>query len=122
MTHRHAFEAFNRTLQDIMKEVDPALEKVPFGGKVIVFGGDFRQILPIIVKGSREDIVQACFKRSTLWNDVTALKLTINMRLANANCSDVQEQREYANWILLEVPFRHRKHFDLVNVHPNNAD
>lgn len=100
MTHRHALEAFNRTLQDLMKSVDPALEKVPFGGKVIVFGGDFRQVLPVVVKGSREDIVQACFKKSVLWNSVTVLRLSINMRLANLDCSDAEEQKEYADWIL----------------------
>ena len=41
MTHRHAFEAVDRTLRDLMKVVDPLLEEKPFGGKVIVFGGDF---------------------------------------------------------------------------------
>jgi hypothetical protein len=60
MTNRHAFEAVDRTLKDIMKAVDPLLEEKPFGGKVIVFGGDFRQILPVIVRGSREDIIGAC--------------------------------------------------------------
>ncbi|WVZ82868.1 hypothetical protein U9M48_030078 [Paspalum notatum var. saurae] len=29
----------------------------PFGGKTIVFGGDFRQVLPVIRKGSRAQIV-----------------------------------------------------------------
>ncbi len=57
MTHRHAFEAVDRTLRDLMKAVDPLLEEKPFGGKVVVFGGDFCQILPVIVKGGREDIV-----------------------------------------------------------------
>jgi len=32
---------------------------VAFGGMTIVFEGDFRQILPVIVKGSREQIVGA---------------------------------------------------------------
>jgi len=43
MMHRHAFEALDRTLRDLMKVKDPALEDTPFGGKIIVFGGDFRQ-------------------------------------------------------------------------------
>jgi len=33
-----------------------------FCGKVIVFGGDFRQILPVIPRGSRSDIVHANIK------------------------------------------------------------
>ncbi|PKY59699.1 hypothetical protein RhiirA4_482673 [Rhizophagus irregularis] len=35
MTHRHAFEAVDRTLRDLMKAVDHSLEEKPFGGKVI---------------------------------------------------------------------------------------
>ena len=38
MTHRHCFEAVDRTLQDIR---DCAL---PFGGLCVVLGGDFRQV------------------------------------------------------------------------------
>ena len=60
MTHRYAFEAVDRTFKDLMKAVDPSLEEKPFGGKVIVFGGDFRQILPVVIKGRREDIVGSC--------------------------------------------------------------
>ena len=29
-----------------MKTVDPKFEHVPFGGKLIIFSGDFRQKLP----------------------------------------------------------------------------
>jgi ATP-dependent DNA helicase PIF1 len=30
---------------------------LPFGGKTIVFGGDFRQVLPVVCKGSRAQVV-----------------------------------------------------------------
>jgi ATP-dependent DNA helicase PIF1 len=101
MIHRHAFEAVDRTLRDIMKAVDPLLEKEPFGGKVIVFGGDFRQILPVVIKGGREDIVGSCLKRSILWRHVKIMKLKINMRLLrNANDPDAFEQREFSEWLL----------------------
>jgi len=33
-----------------MKNVDDVNNDRPFGGKVVVLGGDFRQILPIIKK------------------------------------------------------------------------
>jgi hypothetical protein len=41
MMNRYAFEALDRTLRDIMKAVNPNLEEKPFGGKVVLFGGDF---------------------------------------------------------------------------------
>jgi len=49
MAHRHAIEAVDRTLQDLMNNT------LPFGGKVVVLSGDFRQILPVVfwrVKGT----------------------------------------------------------------------
>src|SRR5207248_7873969 len=81
MTYRHTFEAVDRTLRDLMKAVDPLLEEKPFEGKVVVFGGDFCQILPVVIKGSREDIVESCLQRSILWTHVKLIKLKINMRL-----------------------------------------
>lgn len=30
-----------------------------FGGKVVIFGGDFRKILPVVLRGTRFDIVHA---------------------------------------------------------------
>jgi ATP-dependent DNA helicase PIF1 len=54
MMHQHAFMAVNATLQDIMGEVDPSFGDLLFGGKVAVLGGDFRQILPVVVKGPRQ--------------------------------------------------------------------
>ncbi|KAL6207830.1 hypothetical protein ACLB2K_018783 [Fragaria x ananassa] len=44
MMHKCAFEALNETLKDITKI------NLPFGGKVIIFGGDFRQIPPVVPK------------------------------------------------------------------------
>ncbi|XP_057442788.1 uncharacterized protein LOC130734412 [Lotus japonicus] len=51
MVSRYAFEALDRTFRDIMRfKIEGGSEK-PFGGKVVVLGGDFRQILPVIPKG-----------------------------------------------------------------------
>jgi hypothetical protein len=33
-----------------MREVDPRNADLLFGGKIVVFGGDFRQILPVVPK------------------------------------------------------------------------
>ncbi|XP_074352694.1 uncharacterized protein LOC141691840 [Apium graveolens] len=57
MQHRHAFECVDRSLRDIMSAIDKSRAKKPFGGITIVFGGDFRQILPVMPKASRAEVV-----------------------------------------------------------------
>jgi ATP-dependent DNA helicase PIF1 len=101
MINKWAFEAFERTLQDIMSEVDVANKSLPFGGKTVVFGGDFRQILPVIPKGSRADIVHATINSSYLWRRCKVLTLSQNMRLQySSNSIENQELAEFAQWIL----------------------
>ncbi|KAG3007533.1 hypothetical protein PC120_g16773 [Phytophthora cactorum] len=75
MAHRHAFEAVDRTLRDILEN-----ETAPFGGKVFVFSGDVRQILPVVKNGSPVETIDAYLKTSTLWSPFRALRLTANMR------------------------------------------
>jgi len=67
---------------------DAQATKKIFGGKTVVLGGDFRQILPIVPKGRREDIVSASLLRSHLWQHVTILHLHINMRIMVANSEE----------------------------------
>ncbi|KAJ9564541.1 hypothetical protein OSB04_000507 [Centaurea solstitialis] len=64
MIHKHCFEALDKTLRDILRSTTPCSEEKLFGGKVVVFGGDFRQILPVIPKGSRHDIVNSSLNSS----------------------------------------------------------
>jgi hypothetical protein len=51
-----------------------------FGGKVMVFGGDFRQVLPVVPRGTRTQITDATLWRSYIWKDVRKICLTRNMR------------------------------------------
>jgi len=99
MTHRHAYEALDRSLRDVMKTTDPALEQVPFGGKLICFGGDFRQILPVVKKGVQCDTVNASLNKSYLWKDIKVLKLKTNERvkkiLGNSN-----KAKDFAEYLL----------------------
>ena len=50
--HNHIFEAVNRTLKDITKN------NTPFGGKVVVFRGDFHQVIPIVQRGTQSQVEQ----------------------------------------------------------------
>ena len=46
--HRHLLEGLDLLLQDLMKD------QRPFGGKTIILAGDFRQILSIVIRGTRK--------------------------------------------------------------------
>ena len=91
MQHRHNMEAVDRTFRDILNN-----HEKPFGGLTIVFGGDFRQILPVIVKGSRGQTVASCLQRSSLWRSIKILHLHQNMRL-NTN---IVAEANFAKWQL----------------------
>ena len=75
MTKRQNVEALDNCLWDIMGRSD-----LLFGGKTVVLGGDFRQVLPVVRKGSRAQIVGASLRRSYLWESMRHLKLIRNMR------------------------------------------
>ncbi|KAF7807461.1 ATP-dependent DNA helicase PIF1-like [Senna tora] len=100
MTHRHCFEALDRSLRDIMHSQNAALAKHPFGGKVVVLGSDFRQILPVIPRASREDIVLASLNSSYLWPSCKVLSLTKNMRLYQGySVEENSSISRFAEWI-----------------------
>lgn len=102
MTHRGAFEALDRTFRDIQSQHCPDTANVPFGGKVVVLGGDLRQILPVIEGGTPAQVISAAIVNSPLWSTVTVLILTKNMRLSSPGL-DHQAQRElsdFSRWIL----------------------
>jgi ATP-dependent DNA helicase PIF1 len=66
MMHRWCFEAVDRSMLDIMSKNDPLNEFRPFGGMTVVLGGDFRQILHVVRKGSRQDIIDASINSSKI--------------------------------------------------------
>ena len=84
MMDRYVFEAVDRMLRDIMAPVMPwkLLGERPFGGKVVVMGGDFRQILPVVPRGRKADVIAATLNQSQLiWGFVRVFKLHANMRV-----------------------------------------
>jgi len=70
----------------VIKVVDEFLKDIhdnqyDFGGKTIVFGGDFRQCAPVKVNASRASIVAQSLIASSLWNRMRKFSLTENLRL-----------------------------------------
>ncbi|XP_073033882.1 uncharacterized protein [Primulina eburnea] len=76
MANRYAFESVSKSFQDIMDN------HIAFGGKTIVFGGDFRQVLPVVKRGSKAEQIAASISRSTFWHCVKIIHLQQNMRSA----------------------------------------
>ncbi|XP_058726583.1 uncharacterized protein LOC131597942 [Vicia villosa] len=100
MANRFCFESLDKSLKDIMSGSTHACDNI-FGGKVVVFGGDFRQILPVIPRGTRSDIIHATINSSYIWDHCKVLKLTKNMRLqTGATTSTANDIRSFSEWIL----------------------
>ncbi|KAM6547757.1 hypothetical protein CsatB_019433 [Cannabis sativa] len=74
MTRKQHIEALDKMLRDINDS------DTPFGGKVIIFGGDFRQVLPVVRKGTRQEQVNSSLVHSYLWPTFTKFHLIENMR------------------------------------------
>ncbi|CAI0422977.1 unnamed protein product [Linum tenue] len=67
----------------------------PFGGKNVLFGGDFRQTLPVITEACREQTVDGSLTRSLLWNSFKLLKLSRNMRITNSVADEARFMHGY---------------------------
>ncbi|XP_058725616.1 uncharacterized protein LOC131596898 [Vicia villosa] len=100
MANKCCFESLDKSLKDIMGTAENPCKKI-FGGKVVVFGGDFRQILPVVPRGTRSDIVHSTINASYIWEHCKVLTLTKNMRLVSGSISNNAEEIEsFSKWIL----------------------
>ncbi|KAG2680460.1 hypothetical protein I3760_11G100400 [Carya illinoinensis] len=61
MMRKQHIEALDKMLRDINDS------NVTFGGKVVVFSGDFRQVLPVVRKGTKQEQVNSSLVYSYLW-------------------------------------------------------
>jgi len=85
MMNKLCFQAFDRTLRNIMRATNQHNADKPFG----------------VRKGSRYDIVNSSINYSDLWQYCTVLKLSQNMRLKTAALNEsAKDIKEFADWIL----------------------
>lgn len=84
MAPRYVLEIMDRTLRDIMQN------DLYFGGKIILLGGDFRQLLPVKERATRCEIINLSIKFSTLWKQFKIFLLTQNMRTLSQEKEFVQ--------------------------------
>ncbi|XP_050895861.1 uncharacterized protein LOC127102546 [Lathyrus oleraceus] len=62
MTNKSCLEALDRSLQDICSN------SAPVGGKVLIIGGYFRQVFPVVIKGTKAQMISACIVQTHLWD------------------------------------------------------
>jgi hypothetical protein len=72
MSKKQTIEALDKMLQEV-NESD-----LPFGGKIVVFGGDFRQVLPIVLKATRQEQINGTLVISYLLPILEKIRLTKN--------------------------------------------
>ncbi|RCN30638.1 hypothetical protein ANCCAN_23589 [Ancylostoma caninum] len=87
MIPRNALETVDELLRDIMQNDQP------FGGKMMVLGGDFGQVLSVVQRGDRADVVNSCIKKSVLWSQFIILELISDVRATGAD-------REWIDFLL----------------------
>ncbi|KEH44537.1 PIF1-like helicase [Medicago truncatula] len=92
-----------RSMRDIMSKNDPLNEFKPFGGMTIVLGGDIRQILHVVRKGTRQDIVDASINSSKICAYFNVLRLTVNMRLGASLVPAEQKEISASGYSELET-------------------
>ena len=81
-----AYDCIDTYLRDLMKT------DIPFGGKILLMGGDFRQCLPILPRGTIADILACTVKKSRIWKHAQQLKLHRNMRVNEA-------ENDFKQWL-----------------------
>ncbi|XP_068323274.1 uncharacterized protein [Pyrus communis] len=63
-----------------------------FGSKVMILGGDFHQVLPVMPHGTKAQLIDAHIVKSSLWNEIQVIRLKHNMR--------AQQDPDFAEFLL----------------------
>ena len=81
MTHRYQLESFDKTLKDFTRAQQPIWEKF------LILAGDYRQILPVIPRGTRAHISAASMKKAPFGDSSLKLNSLKTCELARTNPS-----------------------------------
>ena len=91
MVNRHIFDAIDKFFREVCDKPD-----VPFGGKIVIVGGDYRQTLPIVADAqTNEQVVRICANQTNVWDHFRRLELSANMR-----CAKKKKKNRFLQFIL----------------------
>ena len=60
----------------------------PMEGQRLILSRDFKQILPVVKRGTKTDHINSCLKTSVMWKNIRLIKVTKNMRVFLSNNQD----------------------------------
>lgn len=83
MMHRDVFNHIDKTLRSLYHQSD-VRNGMPFAGKALVIGGDWKQLLPVVTNGNDADQANVSVKNAKLFEMFETLRLTENMRAGEA--------------------------------------
>ncbi|KAL2935197.1 ATP-dependent DNA helicase pif1 [Bienertia sinuspersici] len=86
MANKANIHALDLLLKDVCNS------KLSFGGKVVVFGGDFRQVFPVVPHKTQSEAIDASLVSSPLWPAFIKFHLEENMR--------AREDPDFASFLL----------------------
>uniref|UniRef100_A0A6N2LM74 ATP-dependent DNA helicase n=1 Tax=Salix viminalis TaxID=40686 RepID=A0A6N2LM74_SALVM len=128
MNNRCCFEALDRSLRDVLACNGQHSHNQPFGGKLVLLGGDFRQIMQVFTGGTKEYIIHASLSSSPLWHEFKIFTLNENMCLSSNGLSDAEkiELQLFAKGILMirngeisDIPFEDDYDVSLIKIPPD---
>lgn len=74
MAHKENIEFVDKLLRRVRNSEEA------FGGILFIGCGDWRQIAPVVINGGKQDIIDTCFKSSTLWVNFETHMLSLSIR------------------------------------------
>ncbi|KAL3088235.1 hypothetical protein niasHS_009532 [Heterodera schachtii] len=89
MQNRDVLEYVDRLLRFVVPT--ELLKSLPFGGKAVVIGGDWKQLTPVVPGGGHLDQYNASVKNSALFKHFTTHRLVTNHRLQSGQ----QQYRDF---------------------------
>jgi hypothetical protein len=98
MVPKYALEIIDKKLKELMDN------NLPFGGKIVIIGGDFRQLLPIKKHGGRSQLVSLSVRYSNLWAHFAEniFRLKENKRAVQnfIDSENIPDQIDFSDFIL----------------------
>ena len=95
MVPKYALEAIDKLLQEIHEN------KHPFGGTIMLLGGDFGQIMPVLKGGTPSEQLGITIRASNLWTCFQKFTLTENMRVKKGTTEEeIRKATQHHQWLL----------------------